>query len=101
MRQAMDFRNSDDVLSKTLCRSTTTARTKIEKIVIAGLNYVPEKATIESIDGKTTDLKIVSMEGETFDSFIIKTVSVAIQNLLCGGLLAAMLVIHAAKNLMN
>jgi mannosyl-oligosaccharide alpha-1,3-glucosidase len=86
-----------------------TTSNKIEKIVVAGLKFVAKSATIEK-DGKTSNLEIESAS-EAFavikasDAMLTSewtiTVSGAIQNLLCGGLLAAVLVIHAVKHLMN
>jgi mannosyl-oligosaccharide alpha-1,3-glucosidase len=88
-----------------------TTRSKIEKIVIAGFkSSTPEKATLESFDGKETDLEI---ESSSELSFVIKTsdltlmnewtitVSGAIQSLICVSLLALVLMVHTAKHFMN
>ena len=87
-----------------------TTRSKLERVVVAGLDYIPKTAILESNDGKITNLEI---EDATAVTFVIKasdvslmnewtiTVSAAVHNILCGSLLIAILMIHFVRRLME
>lgn len=106
----INFEFHDGKLSNHFINSNYTTQSKVEKIIVAGLDYIPTKAQFESFDGKTTDLKV---EDATETSFVIVTsdvtlmnewtitVSGALQNVICGSLLMSVMIVHFSKYLIN
>ena len=85
-----------------------TTNSKLEKVVVAGLEYIPKTATLQSKDGTMTNLEIKEADDV---SFVIKasdvslmnewtiTVSGAVHNILCGSLLVTVMMAHFIRRI--